>query len=311
MEFPLLVWHEKVTDHIYGATQLWITIFSETKPPELTGRLTTLVTKSTNPFAGLLGLLSKSAPGDEESDSKKESAPPAPQINWYHLNSETPPNRPTESGGPIAYLDYGIARVDVPQDTVDRFSLYTKAYCSMPPSEEATKEGEEKKPEAKRDKAHSTGREESKKVCDEEGDRSLKPAFISAHATFSNSRASYAGISFSAGVTTRVRDTSVGGGVKDMQINGYVVGKVYLARVLRPTLRPGAGSQAWLYRPSLGVALGTNVTGNLFDEVLVGLAFGHLIGKTGVILGINSIAPSKDTPGARRDRPFIGIEYTF
>jgi len=120
-------------------------------------------------------------------------------------------------------------------------------------------------------------------------------------------------VSVAVGATSGVGDTVTGAGQSGTHFDAYLFGKLYLASPLRPTLLAGPPGTLRRYRPSLGLALGTNVgTGSLFDQITYGLSLGHVFGKVGLIVGGNSIkfSDQKNHPG-RKEQPFFALEYSF
>ncbi len=124
----------------------------------------------------------------------------------------------------------------------------------------------------------------------------------------SNTRASRAAFAAALGATFDTDETGLGVERGDPTFNGYVLAKFYLPG-LRPRLQVSPTRRS-LFKPSVALAVGTNVTSDSFEEIVVGLSFGHLVGKTGVLLAGNAI---RDAGGGSRRvwRVLLGFDFTF
>ncbi len=131
-------------------------------------------------------------------------------------------------------------------------------------------------------------------------------AFQSITAHLSNSRSTSTAFAASLAATFDTEDTQLAEENSDPAFNGYVLAKFYLPG-RRPLLevKPGRDS---LYRRSVAVVFGTNVTNEAFSEIVVGLSFGHLIGKAGVLLATNWV---EGADGDREAKVMAGIDFTF
>lgn len=108
-------------------------------------------------------------------------------------------------------------------------------------------------------------------------------------------------------------------GVKlgEANLNLYLMIDIYIIKptMLSPMVKSGWGR----YRPSIGVALGTNITFWDAQEIFVGVSFGHIVGRHGLVLGVNIIdaphdgidLPEGSESEDRLIRPFIAGLFKF
>jgi hypothetical protein len=295
---PTFLWRNESRRYIYGAQHVWILIFTETRPNDLPleGRLTTVYARPPNPLVHLFGALGKSAAvlsDGEKSDEKTQKL----EFNWVSLTGDQNP------------IFLGQARATVGIDTVNRISIYSGS------AQVRSEEGRKTLTVAKDGRLEI---EPCPKCQPEQKESDAKGGPLamdarSLHGVFSNSRADYGGVSIAAGGSWNAGGSSFGS--DDVHANAYVLGKFYLGRPLRPTLRVPASGGGLAYRPSLGIFLGTNVNGDAFQELVYGISLGHLVGRTGIALGVTSIEGRKaDSSGPaidRKARPFFAFEYTF
>lgn len=157
------------------------------------------------------------------------------------------------------------------------------------------------------------------------GEKAFKADFNAATGHFSNSSANYVGIAGAVGATFNTDGLSVSGGGNGPAANAYAVAKVYLRPWLRPRLHVFSDDSRFgqQYKPSVGLAFGTNVGEGSFDEIMVGVSIGNVLGNAGIIFGVNWV-PSEDIvveptntdaaiteKGSRHGRPFLAIEYSL
>jgi len=132
-------------------------------------------------------------------------------------------------------------------------------------------------------------------------------AFQSITAHISNSRSSGAAFSLGLGATFDTDNTVLEETGGDPYFNGYALTKFYFPG-RRPRLDVSPESRA-RFRRSVGVVLGTNISNDPFDEIIVGLSIGHLVGKAGLVIGGNSVEVPET--GDREWRSFFGVDFTF
>jgi hypothetical protein len=123
----------------------------------------------------------------------------------------------------------------------------------------------------------------------------------------SNSRASYAAFSIGLGMTFGTADTGLAD-QGDPLFNAYALAKFYLPNQ-RPRLEV-APDRTRLFRRSVGLVVGTNVTNDAFREILLGLSIGHVIGKAGLIVAANALDAGMGQSD-REIRLLVGVDYTF
>ena len=136
-------------------------------------------------------------------------------------------------------------------------------------------------------------------------------AFQSITAHLSNSRSSAAAFGAALGVTMDTEGTLLAKD-GDPNFNGYVFAKFFMPG-RRPRLQVAPDSRR-LYRPSLALVAGTNVTNDSFQEIVAGISFGHLIGKSGLLVAGNWVRTlDSDTAdsGDRKWKLLVGIDFTF
>ncbi len=106
--------------------------------------------------------------------------------------------------------------------------------------------------------------------------------FQSITAHLSNSRSTSTAFAAALAATFDVEGTALAEKASDPAFNGYVLAKFYLPG-RRPLLevKPGRDS---LYRRSIAVVFGTNLTNEAFNEIVAGLSFSHLIAKAVVVI---------------------------
>ncbi len=122
----------------------------------------------------------------------------------------------------------------------------------------------------------------------------------------SNSRPSGAAFAVALGATFGVDDTRLGEETSDPAFNGYVMAKFYLPG-RRPLIEVKPGKRSF-YRRSTAVVFGTNVVSDTFEEIVLGLSFGHLVGKTGLLLAANWVT---GLDGEREAKILAGLDVTF
>jgi hypothetical protein len=148
-----------------------------------------------------------------------------------------------------------------------------------------------------------------------------KAGFVEARANFSNSMGRSLDLGLALGATLRTEDIDQevlnGVSVGYANLNLYLMVDIY---IIKPTvLKPMVQSFWGRYRPSIGIALGTNLKFWDAQEINVGVSLGHLVGRHGLVFGINIIdSPSDPTAPAgtensddRLIRPYIAGLFKF
>jgi hypothetical protein len=137
--------------------------------------------------------------------------------------------------------------------------------------------------------------------------------FLEARANFSNSPDSSVDLGLALGATLHVdpEDAKNLDGVRfgDANLNLYVALDIYL---IKPTLLHPMRESLWgRYRPSIGITIGTNLTFWESTEFNVGVNFGHLFGRHGLIVGANIINPLENDSDQRVIRPYLAGFFNF
>lgn len=145
--------------------------------------------------------------------------------------------------------------------------------------------------------------------------------FVEARANFSNSldRSLDLGLALGATLRTEPIDDLVLEGVNigEANLNLYLMVDIY---IVKPTVLSPMVQSFWgRYRPSIGIALGTNLKFWDAQEINVGVSLGHLVGRHGLVFGVNIINGPSDSevpPGVENSddrliRPYIAGLFKF
>jgi len=272
---PVLMWNRRNTRYLYGVQEVYILLFTQYKAC-FTAYGTTLVKNEANPF-DFLNLINKGAPpAIKEAGLQTRAA----EFAWYPLSGD-----PDEPGMWLA-----IASVPVDVNTADwitvRYSQPKKAQSDKNPLPE------ECVADANVPPVVYTG------------------SFLAYNAFFSDNRESRVALSLAFATTFTNQRVPPPSGRSNPYPNGYAFTKFYLFRPKLVSNRNETGGSI-AYRPSYGIALGTNVAHSPLNELLVGISAGHLMGNMGFIGGMNFFTPNDATKAGRRHRPFLGIDYSF
>jgi hypothetical protein len=136
-------------------------------------------------------------------------------------------------------------------------------------------------------------------------------AFQSITAHLSNSRSSGTAFAGALGITLDTKGTLLET-EGDPAFNGYVFAKFFFPGK-RPRLEVSPNRRS-VYRPSIAFLVGTNLTNNAFQEVVAGVSFGHLVGKSGLVVAgnwVRSAEVAPDNDGDRRWKLLLGVDFTF
>lgn len=295
---PLLLWNDKNTPFVFGARHLYLLMISDKRLP-LDAKLTTIVEKSPNPLAGFQALL-KFAPAQP---AAKEPASKTVAVAWTPLG--------TSSGGPFL----GWARLDIEVDSVNRLTVSERPVKVTGTLTEKTGKDEGTETEIKR---VAEGPEPLPPDVQPLPSDAAPAPFRELTAHISDSRSAHAGVGVALGATLNVADTGLGNGSGEVHENAYALAKLY---ALRPRLRVGPNRRG-VFRPSIAVVVGTNVSSDPFEELIGGISVGHVIGKLGFMMGVNLVKPeapmddAEDDMGGSEDRSrkyrlFLGVDYSF
>lgn len=290
---PVLMWQGRNTPHLLGVRSIYVIVLSEDKA-DVTASVTSDFQRESNPLVAILNALG--AP-DIKAEDAKASETKREEIKWSPLSG----NRDTPG------MWFGIARLDVGGNSINRVTVaYAQPHVEdVTVSRTTSKDGLALKLEMK-----------GGDVPESDSDKDVRDVFVSkdkyqgdflaATGHFSNSPASRTGVSVALGGTFNTEGTSIASGGGDQEFNGYVFAKFYLSP---PYLY--AAPRWTLYKPSFGLAIGTNVKEHVFNEIVTGVALGHIVGNVGVIAGANFLAGKAGTTDGRKARAFLGIDYTF
>ncbi len=146
-----------------------------------------------------------------------------------------------------------------------------------------------------------------------DGPEELEPDFVELRANFSNSMSSSIGFGLALGATLRTEDADElildGVSVGDANLNLYLALDIY---IIKPAVLAPMTQSIWgRYRPSIGITLATNIEFWEAREFIVGVSFGHLFGKHGLVVGANIIDAPSETDEDRIIRPFIAGVFKF
>lgn len=139
--------------------------------------------------------------------------------------------------------------------------------------------------------------------------------FREVRAAFSNStdRSVTFGLGLGATFDATVLDQPALDGVEigSANLDLYLMLDIYIRKPA--VLRPIASSFWGRYRPSVGLALATNIQFWDAREYIVGVSFGHLFGRHGLVVGANFIDPFSEDGQEVDDivRPYFALMFRF
>jgi hypothetical protein len=318
---PVLMFRGKNTPYVFGARDVYAFVFSEEKAC-LGGVVDTEFRSDPNPFTAILTVLGKSL-GPAKSDSKDDRKDLS--FTWHPLSGN--PSKPE--------MWYAVARAEINVGSSNRMTIYYRQPNApkkgeKPEEKDDEKSGDEAKDNAGKPKPKAEAKPEPKPkpkrratpgdgVEDECGPKLVEEGqkgpvhtanFLAANAFFSNSSESLVALGLAIGVTFNAKNTSVASGGSDVAYNGYGLVKFYLGERFRPRLYAGPefGKNR---RASLSAVAGTNLFNDPFSELLLGVSIGHIFENVGVTIGVNSVEGKADTDQGRKERLFLGIDYSF
>jgi hypothetical protein len=207
---------------------------------------------------------------------------------------------------------YAVARAGIDTGSTNRMTIYYKqpnATAKEAPAAKKEDAKEDAKPKPK--PAPGPGVEDECAPIEVPADQKgpVRTAdFLAANAFFSNSSDSQVTLALALGATFNAKGTKVASGGSDVAYNGYALVKFYPERY-RPRLH--AGPSEFGARQSWGLVVGTNILNNAFDELLLGVSRGHIWGNVGITVGVNSIEGKDNTDQKRKERLFLGLDYSF
>lgn len=286
---PVLMWNRKNTRYLYGVQEVYILLFTEYKAC-FTVHGTTLTKSEPNPFELVLSILGK---GSGSTNNTTTLVTKPADLIWYPLSGD--------ADNPVMWL--AIASVPVDVNTADWITVgYSQPTRPKVP---------------KSDKAPDLPDECV--VGPDERPLTYSGKFLAYNAFFSDNRESRVGVAVAFGATWTKGQTAPGAATNPY-LNGYALAELYPFQGIRPKLISNRNDMGgWgRYRPSLGIAVGTNITNSPLNELLFGVSIGHLVGNLGVIAGVNYFLPAAKDPASgvvevrrRQHRPLVGIEYSF
>ena len=304
---PVLMFKGQNTPYVFGVRDVYALVFSEKKAC-LGGTVATEFRSDPNPLTAILAVLGKTFPGPKDNKDDREPL----NFTWYPL-----------SGNPSnSVMWYAVARAGIDVGSTNRMTIYYRQPNAPKKEEQAAKADAEKKAGAAKPDPAATPKPAPKPgpgVEDECAPVDVQPGkdgpvhtanFLAANAFFSDSSESQVALGLAVGVTFNAENTSLASGGSDAGFNGYGLVKYYFLERFRPRLYAGptdVGSR----RPSLALVLGTNVFKDPFKELLLGVSLGHLVANVGLTVGINSIEGKADSDQGRKERMFLGIDYSF
>lgn len=304
---PTLMWQGKNTPHVMGINAIYIVAFASNQL-DLDAHVSSESQYQPNPFVGLLG--GAKVPDSKAPDKQLQSAK-SPFV-WYNLSGDRDKkivdDRPLVDEGGKAYPVVhwvGLARGDVTVNSIDRVTI---SYNIPKPTDAGgtDKQGADKKKNATA-QANAGGDKQKGNTAqaDADGDK-YRGDFLAQSGHFSNSPDSVLAVSFALGATFNSKNTSISSGGSSFNIDGFMFAKYYIRP---PYLNAYPGGSR--YRRSFGLVLGTNVNSPILNDLVLGVSFGHLINNVGLIVGVNSVAGIANSNQGRKNRGFLGLEYTF
>ena len=289
---PVLMWNQKNTRYLFGAQEVYVLLFSESKVCA-SAQITTIAKSETNPFDAVLKALGKSlGPADTPAALKTQPA----KFLWYPLSGD--PEHP------VLWLAIGSLPVEMNTTDWITVQLIQPTLQPKPAAESATFAG-----------SAEAYQQYVADPCVVDQPLLYKAPFLARNAFFSDNRDSRIGVAVGFGLTFIGQKVGPKG-ASNPNLNGYALAKVYPIPDFRPKLAsdPNSTGGSIPHRPSIGIVVGTNIGNDAFSELVVGVSVGHLFGNAGLIIGINEFAPAKtdnSPPMNRRGRPFFGVEYSF
>lgn len=285
---PLLMWQGENTPHLLGARAIYVVVLAHHKL-NVSATLTSDYQYEPNPLLGLLGAFKGP---DNKQPSDKTSETSNGKFIWHPLNGD---ERTADSDTLVRWM--AVARIVVPDNSINRVTV---AYGPAPDAGDTgssdNKPGSNSKPDQKT----------ANKQPDDTKEEKYSGNFLAATGHFSNSPDSNTAVSFALGTTFNSKNTSIASGGSNVNLDGFAFAKFYI----RPPYLYAIPSST-RYRPSIGIVLGTNVNGTIFNNIVLGVSYGHIIGNVGFIAGVNSIAGITNSTQGRKNRAFFGLEYTF
>lgn len=288
---PLLMWQGENTPHLLGVRAIYVVALAHHQL-DLHATVTSDSQYEPNPLLGLLG--SFKAPEVKGTEVKPTESKDGVFV-WRRLDGEEENHGYDDK----AVMWLGTAHITVPENTINRITV---SYGPLPTEDAA---GTSKDATG----SNKATAEKNKSNTDEKTDREKEKYsgdFLAATGHFTNSPEANTAVSFALGTTFNSKNTSIASGGSNVNIDGLVFAKFYISR---PYLY--ATPRMTRYSPSFGIVIGTNVNGTIFNDIVVGVSVGHLVGNVGVIVGANSIAGIANTSQGRKNRAFLGMEYTF
>ncbi len=279
----MILWKNKVTAHLFGVQNIWVTIFSE-KNIEIETMLTTLFKENTFGRFGRRIFMPA-----EVTKKEREIRNIVKPVRFRKLGNENVQNN----------LWLGIVRFYLEPQTASRISispgksdlLIKRKTITVHESGKVTVEAEEKS------EIQTAGKEYPEK--------SQVPGFYRTQANFTNSGGSRFALSAAIGATFNVDDNRLNStNLGNTNFDLYLCAHLYL---IRPTLtKPIKG---WSYKPSYSLVAGTNL--DILSEIVLGVSVGHLFAKNGFIVGINIMDPFEQDYDERQIRSFFAFDIRF
>lgn len=291
---PTLMWQGRNTPHLFGARYLYALVFSEEILP-LSAGITTVYEQPRNPLTAVLSVLgATNTAADEEPDPQTSSV----QIEWEPLSGDV---SNTE-------LWLGTARVPIGINSRNRVTLSFRQGTQTLTRTDGSEDPDNPDNTVLKTEITSVG----PAFQQQDAASPQLPAFpntsmLNVGGHLSNTSNSRTAFSLGLGVTFDAGDTALS---QEQAINGYALAKVYI-RKPRLNAREDTGD---LYRRSWSVMFGTNIADDAFDEVVLGMSWGHVFGNAGFFFAGNWVPESRDEDGNSSGRDLkllVGLEYSF
>ncbi len=320
---PILMWNDKNTRYLYGVGEIYVMVFTDQRVC-FDAHLTTIAKSQLNPFDAILRALGKPlAPAAPEIAPEVAPKTQAAHFVWYPLDG----NFATKG------MWLAIGAVPVELNTTDWITVHLaepKLQSKRPIQNNTTKvpnQSSETTPQpGKLNTTDECSTESSESALDTNKQPVLdKLNYLADNAFFSNNRDSRVAVAVAFGLTFTGGEIAPEG-TNNPSLNGYALAEFYPSSRFTPKLRtdPNSGGAISSTR-SLGVFAGTNITHTLFNELIFGISWGHVLGNVGFVAGINYFVPARPSPppsgattstapirpSSRHGRPFFGVEYAF
>ena len=92
-------------------------------------------------------------------------------------------------------------------------------------------------------------------------------------------------------------------------VDPFLFGHLYLKRPQQPKPRLNDACREWRRQLSISFAVGTRLSDKLFEDLFVGGSVGHMLGKLGLVAGVNFRMVEDEDTAKRRCHLSFGLTY--